>query len=601
MTLYSPLALIALITVPAIIILYMLKQKHEDYTVSSLYLWQQVLKDIEANAPWQKLRRNILMILQIIAMILLSLALAKPYLRNAGANADNVVIVIDTSLSMQAEDVSPSRFESAKKQALSYVTNLRPGTYITLINMGTSAVIEENLSQDKDSITEKIKNMRVTNGAAATDDAAGLIQSIVNQYPGTEVVVFGDEKLNISDIDIRFVNFSKGSDNYAVVLLSHSVSQNGITALSRIANYSDRSVTLPVSLYADGKVFDAKNIDISPNNVANVYWSGLPADTMLLECRIETEDSLDADNRGWDIINHEKTSKVMLVSEKNVFLEKIMGLMSGIELYKTEFGEVDTLEGYDLYIFDGYLPKKLPKDGNIMIFNPTENDIFEVGAEIELPGIQKSDHTLFKYITDFSFAIAKSKKMTVPQWAEVVLNSNEGPLIFCGTKEKQRIVVFGFDIHNTDIPLRPAFPIMMTNALEWLIPSRVKNVEKVYPGQSVEFNLDPKASEVSVVTPAGDTVTLAPPFPAKIFNETFDIGVYELKQTMPEGKTSHYFAVNVPAEQESNLKYSDYEAVKSGEGRESKPIRSDMNLQGIFLWALLGLLIIEWWVYTNDV
>ena len=103
MTFYSPWGFLALIGVPIIIVLYLLKRRHEDFTVSSLFLWEEVIKDIEANAPWQKLKKNILMILQIIAVILLALALAKPYLSNLESNIQNVVVVIDTSMSMQSK------------------------------------------------------------------------------------------------------------------------------------------------------------------------------------------------------------------------------------------------------------------------------------------------------------------------------------------------------------------------------------------------------------------------------------------------------------------------------------------------------------------
>ncbi|HEX9061115.1 MAG TPA: BatA domain-containing protein, partial [Clostridia bacterium] len=85
MTLNSPWSLLFLLTVPAIIVLYILKQKNQEYSISSIRLWDEVLKDIEANSPWQKLRKNLLMILQIIAMIFLVFALSGPFLDFGGS------------------------------------------------------------------------------------------------------------------------------------------------------------------------------------------------------------------------------------------------------------------------------------------------------------------------------------------------------------------------------------------------------------------------------------------------------------------------------------------------------------------------------------
>ena len=85
----------ALLAVPVIILLYLLKQKHEDYIIPSLYLWESALQDIEASAPWQKLRKNILMFLQILAVILLALILSEPLLKSS--KNGEFVIVIDNS------------------------------------------------------------------------------------------------------------------------------------------------------------------------------------------------------------------------------------------------------------------------------------------------------------------------------------------------------------------------------------------------------------------------------------------------------------------------------------------------------------------------
>ena len=136
MTIYSPAAFIFLITIPIIIVLYLLKQRHREYTFSSLYLWREALKDLEANTPWQKLRKNILMILQIAAMALLVFALSNPFMNASWGEPRIIVLAIDTSLSMQATDVKPSRFEAARSKALSFAANLQPESRVTLVSIG---------------------------------------------------------------------------------------------------------------------------------------------------------------------------------------------------------------------------------------------------------------------------------------------------------------------------------------------------------------------------------------------------------------------------------------------------------------------------------
>ena len=96
-------ALAGLLAVP-IILLYLLKMRREPAVVSSTLLWQQALADLRANTPFQRLRHNLLLILQLLALALLVAALCRPILRAAGVAGDQVVVVLDASASMQAAD-----------------------------------------------------------------------------------------------------------------------------------------------------------------------------------------------------------------------------------------------------------------------------------------------------------------------------------------------------------------------------------------------------------------------------------------------------------------------------------------------------------------
>ena len=603
MTFFSPMAFLSLITIPAIIFLYLLKQRSQDLTVSSLYLWEEVLKDLEANAPWQKLKKNLLLILQLLAMLLLIFALSRPFLNTPSGKAGSTIVILDNSLSMQATDVKPSRLELAKKQAEDYVYNLQPGTLVSLVSMGTRPVIEENLNKDRNAVIDKIKKLEATNGVSNYEDASTLVQSMAKQQEGTEVVLFGDNSLEVPGVEVKFSRVSQNGFNYAITLLSHTRTRNGITVLSRISNFSGSGASIPLSLYGDGKVLDAKNVEVAPGETSNVYWSGIPENTQQLECRIDAKDSLDADNRAWNTVNPSLNAKVMLVSEKNVFIEKALSLSGNVELYKSTPLDIKELKGYSLYIFDGFLPEALPSDGNIVLFNPPENKFFTVGSEVELPKIEKSKHELFNYIEDYSFSIGKTRLLTVPKWGEPVLEASEGTLAFTGMLDNKRILVFGFDIHNTDMPLKPVFPILMTSIINSLAPSGTKNVENAFPGQGIEFNLDPKTEQAKVISPSGKVSKIAPPFPAELFDATGEVGLYTLEQAVKEDRSYHYFTVNAPAERESNLlKGENTVQNQAGDpGKAAGKVSTGFNLQGLILWAAILLLLIEWWVYSNGV
>src|SRR5580692_2080545 len=109
-----------------IVLMYVLKLKRKDVIVSSTFLWRQVIRDVQANAPFQKLRKNLLLLLQLIAATLILFALSGPFIRSYGRSGRNIVVIVDTGVSMRASDVSPTRLDAAKRRAHELVDAMRP-------------------------------------------------------------------------------------------------------------------------------------------------------------------------------------------------------------------------------------------------------------------------------------------------------------------------------------------------------------------------------------------------------------------------------------------------------------------------------------------
>src|SRR5262249_46983962 len=114
---------LASLAVP-IILLYMLKLRRKQVQVSSTFLWQQLLRDQQANAPWQKLKRNLLLILQLLILTALVMAFARPAIRVPTVATGSVIVLLDASASMNATDLTPSRFEAARNSVTDLINGL---------------------------------------------------------------------------------------------------------------------------------------------------------------------------------------------------------------------------------------------------------------------------------------------------------------------------------------------------------------------------------------------------------------------------------------------------------------------------------------------
>ena len=107
----TPLALLGLLFVPAVVAMYLLKLRRDETVVPSTLLWTRLVADVEANAPWQRLRRSLLLLLQLLLVAILALLAARPFLERPAGLARDVVLVVDTSASMGATDVVPDRLD----------------------------------------------------------------------------------------------------------------------------------------------------------------------------------------------------------------------------------------------------------------------------------------------------------------------------------------------------------------------------------------------------------------------------------------------------------------------------------------------------------
>src|SRR5205809_1018814 len=138
----APLAFAFAATIPVVIVFYLLKRKRVVRLVSSTVLWQKFLAETQASAPFQKLHKNWLLILQIILLVLAVLALSRPYFATKAKSSQLRVVILDGSASMQATDESPSRFEKARAEALKWVDSLREGDKMVVLLAGANTEVK---------------------------------------------------------------------------------------------------------------------------------------------------------------------------------------------------------------------------------------------------------------------------------------------------------------------------------------------------------------------------------------------------------------------------------------------------------------------------
>src|SRR5713226_8997811 len=177
MSFLAPTALILGALAVPIILLYMLRLRRRDVQVSSTMLWQQLLRDREANAPWQRLKRNLLMLLQLLILAALIIALARPFVAVPTVTSGRTALLIDASASMNATDVQPSRFEAAKQQALNAVDTMNDQDSLAVIRVANGPEVVENYTNDRVRLRAAISTMQPSYASADWDAALTLAEA----------------------------------------------------------------------------------------------------------------------------------------------------------------------------------------------------------------------------------------------------------------------------------------------------------------------------------------------------------------------------------------------------------------------------------------
>jgi hypothetical protein len=576
--------------------MYILKQKFQEREISSLYLWHQVLLDTEAAKPFQRFRKNILFLLQLLILLLVIFSLTKPFILWENKNFENVVMVIDTTGSMSALWEKDSRLSKAKKKATDTVNSLASGSKMTIISSGKSSRVEVSGSTNKSATIKKIKEIKETNSAGNIDEVNSLVKAICKEYESYKVIFFTDKTVNLKEVNGEVVDLATKKSNMSLDYIAQSQMEKGLKVMVRVTNHGDADNKIELCLYGEKSLVAYKDLNIKAGETQTVYFENVPQSSKYIYGEISEKDALMEDNSIYSIVKQSDAGRILLCTDGNVFLEKAITTLKDIELFKSSSSD-NVPTDFDLYIFDGKVPEVLPKKGSILFINPDKsNDFFKVSKEVAGGRASVVPHAITRYMGNDDFIISKLRQVETPYWGIPLLKVSEKQASFVGVQKDQKIGVLGFDLHNTDLPLTTEFPIFINNLISYLINRDTNAVNKYNCGESVNIIPLPEAEKINVITPDKTKAEVSTKYPVKPFEDTAKPGIYEIRQKLLEKEDSKLIAINFPSSE------SDISVQKSSTISTSGSLlnQGGINLSSYLLILALMIIIIEWLVYTRS-
>ena len=229
--------------------------------------------------------------------------------------------------------------------------------------------------------------------------------------------------------------------------------------------------------------------------------------------------------------------------------------------------------------------------------------IFSITSQIEnpVPRLVTDDDPILEYVDLNGVSILDSPRIPLPDWARPVLvdEVSGAPLLFVGEIEGQRVAVLTFDPQHSDLPLQVAYPILIANLVDWLLPGRIGEIpDQVTPGQVLTFTPPPEITTLTVTRPDGTSTQLEIQEGRALFADTTQPGVYRV--TWGEDQTL-VFAVNLLNPQESNILPVKSLPLFDGTSETEDTLPQQARREWWRPLALIALiiLVIEWLVYNR--
>jgi hypothetical protein len=200
--------------------------------------------------------------------------------------------------------------------------------------------------------------------------------------------------------------------------------------------------------------------------------------------------------------------------------------------------------------------------------------------------------------------VLKAARLLPGAWARVVVDGDGGPLLVVGEREGRRVAVLAFDLHDSDLPLQVAFPLLMSNIISYLAPGSGAEASQVPPGQPIAVPVDASITQVRMTKPDGVMETVAPSVGQAIFADTEALGPYIVEEYQGETLIARQrYTVNLFAPDESRVERKETIDVPQVSGLQQAATGERVGREEFWRWLAaiaLIILIIEWLVYQRN-
>ncbi|MEQ9407513.1 MAG: BatA and WFA domain-containing protein [Fuerstiella sp.] len=488
MTFTNPIAFFAAILVIPVVVLYLLRTRLRRVPVSTVMFWQQVFEEKQSQLSWHRLRNLLSLLTQLLFLTLVILALADPVSEADLRQHRRIIAVLDVSASMQAADRNKgSRIDLAKQRIRQLIDSMKPQDEMALITAGSRAQVICGLTSHQRTLARRLDSVVVTDETTGLREAVDVARRLLADHADTEIVVLTDGCVkDAADIaaahDLVWFEVGTPSPNIGITLFqarSNPQDPTGYQVLLEVRNFSDAAAECSLDFKLNNQLQDVIPLRLAAEETLTQVFEktslsgGVLTATLVSEQR-GTSNSLAVDDTAVAILPPRPRIPVTLVTDGQWFLQRALEANPMVDLTVTDSAP-DAVPSNAILILHRRPLNRIPP-GRVLVVQPAANtQLWNLQGPVQDPlvGWQDDNSDLLRNVRLDNVLMPEAVAIQPVAEHQKLVESVAGvPLYLEFPRDSGSVLVLPVSLDQGDLPLRTAFPIMLSNALTYLTGSQ---------------------------------------------------------------------------------------------------------------------------------
>lgn len=553
MSLLNPLALLGLLLVPIAVALSLWRWREQDVWVPSLIFWDRTDEYLKEQSQTRVSRIDPLLVLHLLVIALGVLGMAEPVLRGRGRVRTNLVIVADLTASIKTvTDRGRTRWQDGLSQLERVLGRLSSDDRVAVLSVPETTGAGLSFAYTAAEAGSRLRALKPTD---CPGEPSSVLQTAVSLARGSQngkVVVCTDSAEALPDVSgcpLLCVDVGGPSKNYALV--GFAVDGRAQQVLVACGNYSEESAKLPVAIEVDGAEKGRRTLELAPSERRPVIFECDVSSARTVRVALLAEDALATDNVAWAVRASTRRLRCGVVGTMSPFVDRALRLHPFVEVARLESAEAAGSGEADLLIWNR-AEGELPSGRRIVVVGP-RGSVGPIRATGQLSGgtlmTVKADDPLMSSVNLDGVNVARAAKVEVPPGFDTLATLNGEPVIGRVRGPDKELIYIGFDLQDSDWPLRASFPIFWGNVVAESLDSLGARDGLTHFRTGHQIDVSATSDEgVQIAAPSGARHSLRIAASGSARYVPVEVGIH----TMGDGEQQRRLAVNLLDEDESH-------------------------------------------------